>query len=368
MSRNRNNKYTSPRSRDRSSLSSRLASSLQNYETSRAPQMPAKLPINSKKTQNTRDSEKPISVPSKELIPEVPLQNIKSSEKEIEKEIANLEKNTKSSRDDVRDSSSKKHSESKKYEKNEPPSEDETDEKLKKLKQRLKSKEILSDSESDSESDASESEPERRREPEPERRREPEPERRREPEPERRRDPEPERRRDPEPERREREEYSDQEYSEQSDVEEESAFDEVPIKSFLNIIKEGGANSVTTDAKFELRDIMQDFIETMFEAISEHTQTIETQDVKQYMKGYLTSDSELPENLVIKPSDFENVIKKICAKLRLGIKRETIYLIQLFTECIASKIVEGAIQIAENGRRTRIDDKDLTISYRIYML
>jgi histone H3/H4 len=136
----------------------------------------------------------------------------------------------------------------------------------------------------------------------------------------------------------------------------------------LNIIKEGGANSVTTDAKFELRDIMQDFIETMFEAISEHTQTIETQDVKQYMKGYLTSDSELPENLVIKPSDFENVIKKICAKLRLGIKRETIYLIQLFTECIASKIVEGAIQIAENGRRTRIDDKDLTISYRIYML
>jgi histone H3/H4 len=344
MSRNRNNKYTSPRSRDRSSLSSRLASSLQNYETSRAPQMPAKLPINSKKTQNMRDSEKPISVPSKELIPEVPLQTIKSSEKEIEKEIANLEKNTKSSRDDVRDSSSKKHSESKKYEKNEPPSEDETDEKLKKLKQRLKSKEILSDSESDSESDASESEPERRREPEPERRR------------------------DPEPERREREEYSDQEYSEQSDVEEESAFDEVPIKSFLNIIKEGGANSVTTDAKFELRDIMQDFIETMFEAISEHTQTIETQDVKQYMKGYLTSDSELPENLVIKPSDFENVIKKICAKLRLGIKRETIYLIQLFTECIASKIVEGAIQIAENGRRTRIDDKDLTISYRIYML
>jgi hypothetical protein len=58
----------------------------------------------------------------------------------------------------------------------------------------------------------------------------------------------------------------------------------------------------------------------------------------------------------------------LCEKEKVKMKRETLYLIQIYTEAVMMKIVEGAVMVSENARRNRVLDKDLATSYRIYIL
>ncbi len=164
-----------------------------------------------------------------------------------------------------------------------------------------------------------------------------------------------------------RQNYYDDETSE-SDDEELSAFDEVPRAAFLKLIKNGGATSVSADAAVEIRDIMQDFIENMFEILLEKSSSIDTSDIKHFMNNYIQSDEELPSQLVIRQSDFERAIGKICDKHKARVRRDAIYSIHLLAETVIYKVVEGGLMVAEQCRQQRLSEKHLSTSYKIYML
>jgi histone H3/H4 len=158
------------------------------------------------------------------------------------------------------------------------------------------------------------------------------------------------------------------ELSENSDNEEYSAFDEIPRAAFLKLIKNGGAQSVSSEAADEIRDILQDFVENMFEYLTESNSSIETRDIKDFMNGYIHDEEDLPRELVIKQTEFERSISKLCDKFKTRIRRDSMYVIQLFSEAIIYKVVEGGMMVMTQCRQQRLSDKHLATAYKIYML
>jgi hypothetical protein len=170
------------------------------------------------------------------------------------------------------------------------------------------------------------------------------------------------------PERKQptRSQISDDEY--QSDEEELSAFDEVPRAAFLKLIKIGGASSVAGDAATEIRDIMQDFIENMFEILMEKSSSIDVRDVKNFSDNYIYDEEEMPRELVIRSSDFERALGKICEKFKARVRRDSIFVIQTLAEAVSHKIVKAGLMVASQCRQQRLSDQHLATAYKIYML
>jgi len=167
----------------------------------------------------------------------------------------------------------------------------------------------------------------------------------------------------------ERDESEDDNSSESESDNETSVFDNIPRTVFLKLIKKGGAQSVSTDASEEMKDIIEDFIKYMFEYVTEKNKIIESEDVKRYMELYLEDvDGELPEDTVLPRDAFEKCIQILSERSRVRVRRDAIYLIHLFSECIAMKVVDGALLVADACRRSRVNGNDLATSYRIYML
>jgi hypothetical protein len=167
----------------------------------------------------------------------------------------------------------------------------------------------------------------------------------------------------------ERDESEDDKSSDSESDNEASVFDNIPRTVFLKLIKKGGAQSVSTDASEEMKDIIEDFIKYMFEYVTEKNKIIESEDVKRYMELYLEDvDGELPEDTVLPRDAFEKCIQTLSERSRVRVRRDAIYLIHLFSECIAMKVVDGGLLVADACRRSRVNGNDLATSYRIYML
>ena len=220
-------------------------------------------------------------------------------------------------------------------------------------------------------------EEERRQQEEEQRRKEEEQRRKQEEEQQRRKEEENQRRRQ-ESDRSESESESEEEKEErkrghQSDEEEDSKmisnpFDNFTRTSFLKLIKNAGAESIASPVVDTIRDISLDFLNYMFDMLTESKTSIESGDIKHYMELYLEDFNELPETLYLNPQMFEKCISEICNQRKIKVKRDAVAITQEFLECVLTKIIKGAVLIAENSRRRRVSDSEVEISYQIYMM
>jgi hypothetical protein len=109
----------------------------------------------------------------------------------------------------------------------------------------------------------------------------------------------------------------------------------------------------------------------MFEQFSDPDKAVvaERDDIKTYMSFYLEDeDKELPEELIMPSKEMERGINAVCDKYNVRIKKDVIYLVHMFIECILLKIINGARMINDMGKAKRLSGKELKTAYKIYML
>jgi hypothetical protein len=163
-----------------------------------------------------------------------------------------------------------------------------------------------------------------------------------------------------EPQRRQRDE---------EDV--DKLFSEVPKKSFLQLIKSRNVSNISGDCVDELRDCLIEFLTYMFEQLSDSDEVVMTEasEIKTYMSFYLEDeDKELPQDLSIPTRDMEKGILNICDRFRVRIRKDVIYLVHMFAECILLKVVKGAVMINDIGKTKRLSGKEIRAAYKIYMM
>lgn len=77
-------------------------------------------------------------------------------------------------------------------------------------------------------------------------------------------------------------------------------------------------------------------------------------------------DSELSSDVTINPTVFDRFVRAICDKSQVQVKRDAVYLFQLYCETYLLKMVKAADLVAGSARRARIQGSDLTIAYHIF--
>ncbi len=144
----------------------------------------------------------------------------------------------------------------------------------------------------------------------------------------------------------------------------------MPKKELLKLIKESGVTSISGDSTEAVKLVMYKFLTYVFEQLIENdSSSIETYHIKTFMSFYIEDeDRELPQELIIPSQYFQRGISELCNKLKCQVRREAIYVLGLFTECILRKIIKGANIIGQSSNRQRIKGKDIETSYQVYML
>jgi hypothetical protein len=148
-------------------------------------------------------------------------------------------------------------------------------------------------------------------------------------------------------------------------------FIDIHKKSFLQLIKSNDINNISGDCVDELKDILNVFLVYMFEQFAEPDRTVmaEAADVKTYMSFYLEDeDKELPQDLAIPSRDVERGIMMICDRFRIKIRKDVVYLVHMFAECILLKVIKGALMINDLGKAKRLSGKEIRTAYKIYMM
>ncbi|NCY26195.1 MAG: hypothetical protein EBX37_15545, partial [Alphaproteobacteria bacterium] len=74
-------------------------------------------------------------------------------------------------------------------------------------------------------------------------------------------------------------------------------------------------------------------------------------------------DAELQQDVTINPTIFDRFVRAICEKHQVQIKRDAVYVFQLYCETYLLKMVKAADLVAGCARRARIQGSDLTIAY-----
>lgn len=77
-------------------------------------------------------------------------------------------------------------------------------------------------------------------------------------------------------------------------------------------------------------------------------------------------DAELPSDVTINPTVFDRFVRAICEKNQVQVKRDAVYLFQLYCETYLLKMVKAADLVAGSARRARIQGSDMTIAYHIF--
>jgi hypothetical protein len=144
-------------------------------------------------------------------------------------------------------------------------------------------------------------------------------------------------------------------------------FDNFPRTSFLKLIKQSGAESIATPVVDTIRDVCLDFMNYMFDMLTEFKKNIESSDVKHFIELFIEDFNELPQSVILSQNIFERCILEICNQRKIKIKRDAVSITQEFLELVISKIIKGAILIADNSRRRRITEREIEIAYEIYM-
>jgi hypothetical protein len=109
----------------------------------------------------------------------------------------------------------------------------------------------------------------------------------------------------------------------------------------------------------------------MFEQFAEPDRTVmaEAADVKTYMSFYLEDeDRELPQDLAMPTKEVERGIMIICDRFKIKIRKDVVYLVHMFAECILLKVIKGAIMINDLGKAKRLSGKEIRTAYKIYMM
>ena len=144
-------------------------------------------------------------------------------------------------------------------------------------------------------------------------------------------------------------------------------FDKFPRTSFLKLIKLSGAESIATPVVDTIRDVCLDFMNYMFDMLTEFKKNIESSDIKHFIELFIKDFNELPETVILSQNIFERCILEICNQRKIKIKRDAVSITQEFLELVLSKVIKGSILIAENSRRRRITEREIEIAYEIYM-
>ena len=206
----------------------------------------------------------------------------------------------------------------------------------------------------------------RRRDDKDDRRRDDRDDRRRDDRDDRRRDDRDDRKRDDRDDRR-RDDRDDR----RRDEVKGNPFLDIHKKYILQLIKTQEIDNISTDSVDEIKDVLYDFTSYMFEQFSDADKVVvaERDDIKTYMSFYLEDeDKELPEELIMPSKEMEKGINAVCDKYNVRIKKEVIYLVHMFIECILLKVINGAKMINDMGRTKRLSGKEIKTAYKIYML
>jgi len=116
---------------------------------------------------------------------------------------------------------------------------------------------------------------------------------------------------------------------------------------------------------------MNTFLINMFEQFSDEGKPVvaESNDIKAFMSFYLEDeDKELPKELFLPNREVEKGMMEICDKFKVRVRKDVIYLVHLFVECILSKVIKGALMINDLGKAKRLSGKEIRTSYKIYMM
>jgi hypothetical protein len=164
---------------------------------------------------------------------------------------------------------------------------------------------------------------------------------------------------------------SEESRDERRNVSTANPFEDIHKKAFLQLIKSNDVNNISGDCVDELKDILNNFLIYMFEQFAEPDRTVmaEAADVKTYMSFYLEDeDKELPQELSIPSRDVERGIMIICERFRIKIRKDVVYLVHMFAECILLKVIKGALMINDLGKAKRLSGKEIRTAYKIYMM
>ena len=148
-------------------------------------------------------------------------------------------------------------------------------------------------------------------------------------------------------------------------------FLDIPKKAFLQLIKSKDVSNISGDCVDELKEALNEFIVYMFEQFAEPERTVmaEAADVKTYMSFYLEDeDRELPQDLAMPTKEIEKGIMIICDRFKIKIRKDVVYLVHMFAECILLKVIKGAIMINDLGKAKRLSGKEIRTAYKIYMM
>jgi hypothetical protein len=157
----------------------------------------------------------------------------------------------------------------------------------------------------------------------------------------------------------------------EDDIDSRNPFEIIPKKAFLQLIKNSNINNISSDCVDEVKEIMNTFLINMFEQFSDEGKPVvaESNDIKAFMSFYLEDeDKELPKELFLPNREVEKGMMEICDKFKVRVRKDVIYLVHLFVECILSKVIKGALMINDLGKAKRLSGKEIRTSYKIYMM
>ena len=135
------------------------------------------------------------------------------------------------------------------------------------------------------------------------------------------------------------------------------------------MLKRENIDSVSSSIYDAIVDVMHKFTEAIIMELAEEVKIITSNHVELIMEFYVEDEEkELPKNQIIDMKDFEEAIVKIVTEKQIGIKKNAMYSLQLFIECIMGKVIKGAGIIARASKRARTTGEDVYTAFEIYML
>jgi hypothetical protein len=146
-------------------------------------------------------------------------------------------------------------------------------------------------------------------------------------------------------------------------------FKNIPEKVLMKLLKREDVNRVSSNIYDAIIDVMYKFTEAIILELAEEVKIITSNHIDLIMEFYIEDEEkELPKETLMDIKEFENVIVKIVSEKQIGIKKNALYSLQLFIECIMGKVIKGSKIVSSACKRARTGGEDVYTSFEIYML
>ena len=111
------------------------------------------------------------------------------------------------------------------------------------------------------------------------------------------------------------------------------------------------------------------FTESVVKELSSEVDVITSNHIEMMTEFYIEDDEkDLQDEILIDMKDFENSIVTLVSNNKVGIKKNALYSLQLFVECIMGKIIKGSKIVSFACKRAKTTGEDIYTSFEIYML